>query len=156
MELYKLAISGDWAKAEVFLRRNPGAIRARVSFTLETPLHIAVGSDTSVSLVEKLVELSDVATLSIRDGLGFNPLHVAARTGNYLAAVILINKLPDLLYALSNNNVVPLHLAAEYGHRTTTELLMLHTRDDRRINPFAGHGGLLLLRYLITAGFLGK
>lgn len=141
--------------AEMILKQEPDAIRGRVNFAFETALHVAVGNGASKSFVEKLVERSDDSTLSIKDKSGYTPLHTAARMGNLGAAQILVRRLPPLLCIPSLSNKFPIHLAAEAAHRQALEFLIAHTRDDLRVNPFAGERGLLLVVLLIHAGFLG-
>lgn len=157
LPLYRAAIKGDWDTAEAILERDPDALTARVSFTLQTVLHVAIGTVKNTSFVAKLVDLmTDDRSLTVTDELGYTPLHAAARTGNFEAARILVARLPGLLCIESNHKWLPLHLAACGGHRKTLELLISHTRVDLPTNPFTGLSGLHLVEYLIDAGFLGE
>ncbi|KAH6832897.1 hypothetical protein C2S53_020722 [Perilla frutescens var. hirtella] len=154
LALYVAAVSGEWDAAKAILEQDPNAVKARLALTLQTVLHVAVSSGKSTSFVEKLVDfISDNSSLAITDGLGFNPLHLAALTGNLPAAKLLVHRLPDLLYVRSCYDKFPVQLAAEVAHRQTLEFLISKTRDDLHSNPFAGETGLMLLSRMIDADF---
>ncbi|KAH6799979.1 hypothetical protein C2S52_000443 [Perilla frutescens var. hirtella] len=156
LALYVAAVSGEWDAAKAILEQHPNAVKARLDFTSQTVLHVAVssGAGKSTSFVAKLVDfISDNSSLAITDGVGYNPLHLAALTGNLPAAKLLVHRLPDLLYVRSHNDKFPVQLAAEVAHRQTLEFLISKTRDDRHTNPFAGETGLLLLVFMIDADF---
>lgn len=154
LPLYRAAIRGDWDTAEAILERDPDALTARVSFTSETVLHVAIGTGKNTSFVAKLVDfMTDDHSLAVT---GDTPLHAAALTGNVEAARILLARLPELLNVENNDKWLPLHFAACGGHRQTLELLISHTRVDLPTNPFTGLSGLHLVEYLIDASFLGE
>ncbi|KAH6799977.1 hypothetical protein C2S52_000441 [Perilla frutescens var. hirtella] len=152
LALYVAAVSGEWDAAKAILEQDPNAVKAGLDFTLQTVLHVAVssGAGKSTSFVEKLVNFisADDSSLAITDSFGFNPLHVAAMTGNLPAAELLVQRLPELQYVRSHNGNFPVHLAAQVAHRQTLEVLIhLHT------NPFARDTGLRLLHFMIDADF---
>ncbi|KAH6782673.1 hypothetical protein C2S51_007966 [Perilla frutescens var. frutescens] len=158
LELYVAAVSGEWDAAKAILDQDPNAVKARLDFTSQTVLHVAVSSGKSTSFVKELVNsISDDSSLAITDSIfGFNPLHVAAMTGNLPAAKLLVQRLPELLYVRSHNGNFPVHLAAQVAHRQTLEFLIFaidQTRDDLHTNPFAGETGLMLLGFMIDADF---
>ncbi|KAL9153951.1 hypothetical protein ABFS82_10G082100 [Erythranthe guttata] len=153
LPLYIAALRGDWVTAKEILDQDPNAVQARVSFTSETALHIAVGTGKSIPFVEKLVDMMPDESLALTDELGFNALHVAARTGNTAAAKILIHRLEDLLYMKSNYGFFPAHEAAKSAQRDTLLLLISHTKDDFEPNPCAGANGVSLLNAIIDADF---
>ncbi|KAH6782671.1 hypothetical protein C2S51_007964 [Perilla frutescens var. frutescens] len=155
LALYVAAVSGEWDAAKAILEQDPNAVKARLAFTLQTVLHVAVSIGKSTSFVAKLVDfISDNSSLAITDALGFNPLHLAAMTGNLPAAKLLVRRLPDLLYVQSRRDNFPVHLAAQVAHRQTLEFLISETSDDRpHTNPFAGETGLMLLGFMIDADF---
>ncbi|KAL1551471.1 hypothetical protein AAHA92_19313 [Salvia divinorum] len=175
LALCRSAMRGEWDKTREFLNRDPGAVKVRMGFSNESALHVAVAAGKSEDFVANLLDLMDDdyslaltdvkgnkhplhfealkerhSSLALTDGLGYNPLHIAALTGNHRAAEMLLNKCPKLL-SLSNFNMkFPHHLAAEFGHRKVLDLLMSKTKDRA---PFAGDGGLLLLVLMIDADF---
>lgn len=154
--MYKAALSGDWDTAKAILEQEPGAAEARVAFTLETALHVAVSSGKSGSFVMRLVERMSDEALAIADGIGFTALHNAAFTGNLPAAKILAHRLPALLYQPCKIGRFPVHWAADAAHRQTLEFLISQTRDDQLANPFASRSGLLLLTFMIDADYFGQ
>ncbi|CAA0807152.1 Unknown protein [Striga hermonthica] len=153
LPLYRAALRGDWATAKAILDGDPDAARARVAFTLETSLHIAVGTGKAIPFVVKLVELMPDEHLALKDELGFNALHVAALAGNTEAARILVSRLPDLLYVQSNNGSFPIHKAAMSAHKETLRFLISQTKDDVNPSPYVGDKGVMLLNDVIDADF---
>ncbi|KAK6147604.1 hypothetical protein DH2020_018516 [Rehmannia glutinosa] len=153
LPLYRAALRGDWVTANEILDRDPNAAKARVAFTLETALHIAVGTGKAMRFVAKLVDMMSDELLALKDELGFNALHVAALTGNTAAAKILVGRLPDLLYVQSNNGYFPVHKAAISAHKETLQFLISQTKDDLEPTPYAGEKGVLLLNDVIDADF---
>ncbi|XP_047952686.1 uncharacterized protein LOC125198376 isoform X2 [Salvia hispanica] len=153
MALYRAAMKGEWDEAKEFLDEKPGAVKVRMGFQLETPLHVAVAAGKSESFVSNLLNLmSGNYSLAFTDGLGYNPLHIAAMTGNHHAAEILVTRHPMLLCLLSRNNNLPHHLAAEFGHRKIL-LLLISKTNTLSIDPFSGDGALRLLVLMIDAHF---
>ncbi|GER56944.1 ankyrin repeat-containing protein [Striga asiatica] len=153
LPLYRAALRGDWATAKAILDGDPDAARARVAFTLETSLHIAVGTGKAIPFVAKLVDLMPDEHLALKDELGFNALHVAALAGNTEAARILVSRLPDLLYVQSNTGSFPIHKAAMSAHKETLRFLISQTKDDVNPSPYFGDKGVMLLIDVIDADF---
>ncbi|KAL3838890.1 hypothetical protein ACJIZ3_023481 [Penstemon smallii] len=165
LELYRAAIMGNWDAASLILQQNGGAISARISSTLETTLHIAVGTRKSIKFVTKLVGLMSEDMLELQDVRGYNPLHIAAMTGNTKAARILVERNPRLLNVPSRNGRYPVHMAA-VGHKDTLEYLILAAVEYKdtlqylisetertNTNPYFGETGVMLLNTVIDADF---
>ncbi|KAL8551808.1 hypothetical protein ACS0TY_000747 [Phlomoides rotata] len=154
LALYKAALRGDWYTTKGILKQDPEAAEARVASTLETALHVAVGTGVALEFVANLVQAtSSDEVLALKDRLGRNALHTAALTGNMAAARVLVGRAPALLYVEDHKALFPIHLAARSGHRSTLEFLISQTEDNFKPNPFADASGVLLLCFVIDADF---
>ncbi|KAG5542375.1 hypothetical protein RHGRI_022042 [Rhododendron griersonianum] len=82
--LYKAAIEGDWEAADKFLKEEPNAVTARITFGSETPLIVAVKVKVAsrIRFTEKLVERMSPDDLALSDHKGRTALHRAAGAGN--------------------------------------------------------------------------
>lgn len=157
--MYTAAKSGAEDASTANLLEHQAYINDTLGITLETALHVAVATGRSVvaeNLVNRLIAPSTINNLGIKDHLGLTPLHVAALTGNFKAAQVLVDKLNDLLYVKDKNDLFPVHLAAKSGHRGTLYyLIRCNIALDGRLNPLTGEDGLRLLNFMIDSDFLG-
>ncbi|KAL2532687.1 Ankyrin repeat family protein [Abeliophyllum distichum] len=153
LPLYKAAIQGDWESASIFFDSNPDAITARITKILETVLHIAVGRSEAIHFVEKLVELMPVEALPLTSKFSETAVHYAAKYGNINAAKLLIARDPGLPHIWSDTNLLPLHLAALFGHKEMVSFLLTVTKDNIEPNPFADKPGITLLISIVYSGF---
>ncbi|PIN24771.1 hypothetical protein CDL12_02495 [Handroanthus impetiginosus] len=153
LPLYKAAIRGDWESASKFFVSNPDAVTARISKNLETVLHIAVGRSEAINFVEKLVELMPADAISLKSKFSETALHYAAKYGNTKAAKLLVAQDPGLPHFWSDTNMLPIHLAALFGHKEIILYLLTVTRDDEVPNPFADQPGITLLISIVHSGF---
>ncbi|GFP89174.1 ankyrin repeat ph and sec7 domain containing protein secg [Phtheirospermum japonicum] len=151
LPLYRATLMGDWDAAKRIIDNDPNAIKARIAFTLETSLHIAVGTGKSIHFVQNLVDIMPDDLIGVKDELGYNALHVAALTGNTEAAKILIGRRADLLCVPDNTGSFPVHLAALSAHRETLWCLISKTSDDCFPSPYLDQTGLKLLCIVIDA-----
>ncbi|KAL3634476.1 hypothetical protein CASFOL_021530 [Castilleja foliolosa] len=151
LPLYRATLMGKWYKAKRIIDRDSHAIQAKLAFTLETSLHIAVGTGKALDFVQNMVDMMSDDLLGVTDELGYTPLHVAALTGNTEAAKILIGRRPDLLCVRANSGDFPVHLAALSTHRKTLKYLISETKDDWLPSPYVDQTGLKLLCILIDA-----
>ncbi|KAK6152013.1 hypothetical protein DH2020_014648 [Rehmannia glutinosa] len=151
LPLYRATLMGEWEKAKQVIDQDPNAINARIAFTLETALHIAVGTGKAIHFVEKLVDLMPDDLLGVKDELGYTALHVGSLTRNTAAAKILVARRPDLLNVVSNVGEFPVHLAALSAHGETLWYLISEMKDDVFPSPFLGEIGLKLLCTVIDA-----
>ncbi|KZV14329.1 ankyrin repeat-containing protein-like [Dorcoceras hygrometricum] len=85
---------------------------------------------------------------------GNTALHVAALAGNKEAAKLLVNKNPDLLYDLNEDDMLPIHLAARNSHKPTLMYLISVCKKDVENSPFVGKLGALLLTIAIASEFI--
>ncbi|KAL8478343.1 hypothetical protein ACS0TY_030304 [Phlomoides rotata] len=150
LDLYKAALRGDWDTARGILEQDGEAAKARLLFTLETALHIAVGTGKAIHFVENLVQKLTVEELEVRDRHGRTALHTAAITGNTAAARILVDRHPPMLYMTGEAGWFPVHDAARSAHRDTLEFLLLRTTEPP---PYDEYKGAILLCMIIDADF---
>ncbi|XP_022894975.1 uncharacterized protein LOC111409210 isoform X1 [Olea europaea var. sylvestris] len=153
LPLYKAAIKGDWESASILFDSNPEAVTARITKNLETILHIAVGRSEAIHFVEKLVELMPDEALPLTSKFSENALHYAAKYGNTKAANILVTRDPGLSHIWNDTNLLPLHLAALFGHKEMVLFLLSVTKDNIQPNPFADKPGITLLMAIVHSGF---
>ncbi|KAI3443540.1 hypothetical protein Pfo_000205 [Paulownia fortunei] len=153
LPLYKAAIRGDWESASKFFDSNPDAVAARITKNLETVLHIAVGRSEAISFVEKLVELMPADAFPLKSKFSETALHYAAKYGNTKAAKLLVAQDPGLPHIWSDTNLLPLHLAALFGHKEMVLYLLTVTRDNEVPNPFTDQPGITLLISIVHSGF---
>ncbi|CAA0810962.1 Ankyrin repeat family protein [Striga hermonthica] len=147
----RATLMGEWAQAKQIIDRDPHATTARIAFTLETSLHIAVGTGKALHFVQNLVDIMPDDLLGVKDELGYTALHVASLTGNTAAAKILVDRRPDLLCVPDNTGSFPVHLAALSAHGETLWYLISETKDDWFPSPYLGETGLKLLCIVIDA-----
>ena len=86
-----------------------------------------------------------VWALELCDNKGYTALHTAAWVGNTAAAMVLVQKRPNLL-----------HIAAVNDCKDTLSYLLKVTKDDPASKPYHGQSGIWLLMYVITSQFYGK
>ncbi|KAE9444824.1 hypothetical protein C3L33_23278, partial [Rhododendron williamsianum] len=124
LPLYKAAIEGNWADADKFLGKKPDAVRALITFDLETALIVAVKVVKRNAFVKKLVEMMSLEDLAIGDCNGRTALHRAAGAGNIEVAELLVKKNSGLLNLKTTENNMPLYYAAARGNKEMIRWLM--------------------------------
>lgn len=160
-------LRGDWEAAERIFEQDKSALTATISETMDTALHVAVGSlgIECIHFVEKLVQLMPADALAAKNHDGYTPLHIAACVGNTQAAKILVDKHRPLLYRCSDFNdtrgggdirdeMLPIHLAARHARRDTLLYLLDVTGNDQ--GAFNGEYGATILKSLISSNFYGE
>ncbi|PSS15465.1 Serine/threonine-protein phosphatase 6 regulatory ankyrin repeat subunit B like, partial [Actinidia chinensis var. chinensis] len=151
--LVKAALAGDWDVARRFFDQDQSALTAPITPSLETALHIAVGTGKTLHFVKELVESMPVEALEARDHKDDTALHIAAWVGNTAAAVLLAEKHQPLLYMRGSRYRLPVHLAAVNGRKDTLSYLLRVTMDDPVAKPYSDESGIWLLMYVLTSGF---
>ena len=128
-------------KAEVaeLLIANNANIEAK-GYKQKTPLHLAseAGHDEVVKVL--IAKKADINALDEDDR---TPLHHAAKKGHVKvieAAIILLNKNPEVINVPDNQGYTPLHNAACKGHYNICELLLekganIETKDHYKRTP---------------------
>ncbi|CAL5328644.1 unnamed protein product [Camellia sinensis] len=156
----------DWDSAKRCFDEDESALTAKINNYKETALHIAIMSGRSIEFVEKLVDLMPPEALALRNYRGCTAINCAALYGNTKATVILVEKHPTSLYIHDNQNWLPLHYAANNGHKDTLLYLLSVTKEDDPVSktkevdpvskPFTYPSGALLLLYVVYFEFYGE
>ncbi|THF97468.1 hypothetical protein TEA_029196 [Camellia sinensis var. sinensis] len=135
LPLLKAALRGDWDSAKRFFDQHPDALTAYITDYKHTAL----------------------SALALRSSGGATALLIAALYGKTKAAVILVKKHPTSLYIRNNYNWLPLHCAANGGHKNTLLYLLSVTKEDDPVSkPFAYPSGALLLSQVVGSEFYGN
>lgn len=131
--IHGLAQSGDLIALQIKLQDDPSLINQRNSILLQTPLHVAAGSN-NVEIVKFLLEWkgAEKIELEAKNMYGETPLHMAAKNGCSESAHLLIIGGASL-EARTNNGMTPLHLAVWHallaGDRVTVGTLLEFSAD---------------------------
>ncbi|XP_024167407.1 uncharacterized protein LOC112173949 [Rosa chinensis] len=121
--LFNMAMKSQWEEVVQAYRENKLALRARITKSGDTALHIAV-SDGQEEHVEKLVKLVSKKELEIQNERGNTPLHFAAAQGNLRMCECIAKDHPSLVSILNKDKETPLFLAALHGKKDA--FLCLH------------------------------
>ncbi|GMP74009.1 hypothetical protein CsSME_00031549 [Camellia sinensis var. sinensis] len=155
--LLHAALRGDWDSAKRIFDQDEAAFTANITDYEETALHVSVSSARSIDFVKKLVDLMPAEALELPNVYGMTALHNAAGIGNTKAATILVDKHPASLYISDNLNWLPLHWAADCGHKETLLYLLSVTKEDHPVSmPFACSSGAQLLSRVVASEFYGQ
>ncbi|XP_063938405.1 ankyrin repeat-containing protein ITN1 isoform X1 [Daucus carota subsp. sativus] len=163
-QIYKAAIQDDWDSVSHIFETENWRLNAEISLYGETPLHIAVGTNSSHRFVEKLVKMivtsgNGVGMLrtTIKVGRPYNALHLAGKRGNCKDAKLLVDYDPEFPQTVVSDDggTTPLEMAAWKGHKETVHYLLSVTRDEVGLSgtsPFRGTPGANILTQAIATG----
>lgn len=166
-QIYKAAIQDDWDSVSHIFETENWRLNAEISLYGETPLHIAVGTNSSHRFVEKLVKMivtsgNGVGMLrtTIKVGRPYNALHLAGKRGNCKDAKLLVDYDPEFPQTVVSDDggTTPLEMAAWKGHKETVHYLLSVTRDEVGLSgtsPFRGTPGANILTQAIATGLYG-
>ncbi|XP_024640196.1 uncharacterized protein [Medicago truncatula] len=167
--LHMFIESGAWKDAKLFMTdsNNDMAIFSTSSMG-RTVLHVAVIAGRE-GIVKKLVKRGKYELMKMKDNRGYTALALAAElTGNTNIAKCMVEKKRgksslhgsepvidhDLLFLKTNDDEIPLLLAAAKGHKELTSYLYDSTKlDDKNDKSFDNR--VLLLTRCITAEIFG-
>ncbi|KAF7120375.1 hypothetical protein RHSIM_Rhsim13G0155000 [Rhododendron simsii] len=127
--LYQAALTGDWEKANEFIRVHPSSLTARITKGRETALHIAAGAKQA-NFVEELVKLMNARDLELKNKFDNTALCFAAASGNTRIAEVMVKKNSDLPSMRGSKGVTALHMAALLGHKDMVWFLYSVTKDE--------------------------
>ncbi|KAJ0702953.1 putative ankyrin repeat-containing domain, PGG domain, ankyrin repeat-containing domain superfamily [Helianthus annuus] len=159
LPIYKVAMSDDWDTVEHIFDIRPDKLDAKITCWWETPLHIAIGTNSSHVFVNKIIERiadTDVRKLRTTSWSGNTALHYAAKVGNTTDAKLLVAKDPDIAQIVNKDGHTALKLAAKYGRLETLWYLLEVTKDEPGedgTSPYTGVSGADLITLTLTAGF---
>lgn len=166
-QIYKAAIQDDWDSVSHIFEAENWRLNAEISLYGETPLYIAVGTNSSHRFVEELVkqiinrdDCVQMLRTAIKVGRPYNALHLAGKSGNCQDAKLLVSSDPGLPQTVvaDDGGTTALELAAWKGHKETVRYLMTVTKDVVGVtgtSPFRGTPGANILTQTIATGLYG-
>ncbi|XP_035845613.1 ankyrin repeat and sterile alpha motif domain-containing protein 1B-like [Helianthus annuus] len=152
--LYNAAINGDWEAANAILSQRLELVRFSITGNHETALHIAVSAQNT-KFVEELLKVMNEEDLELQNKSGNTALCSAAVAGNKKLAEILVNKNKKLLTIPGSEGMMPLYIAALFGHHDTVEYLYDNSENMTTENWTNENRGWVLLK-CIEADLFGK
>ncbi|XP_071709383.1 uncharacterized protein [Rutidosis leptorrhynchoides] len=161
LPIYKAAINDDWDSVAHIFDTYPDKLDEKITIRCETPLHIAIGTNTSHCFVKNIVNKivnTDVHKLRSKNCNGNTALHYAAKIGNTIDAKLLVSKDPGIAQVTNTEGHTALKLAAWYGRHDTLWYLLEVTKDEpgeNGLSPYSGVSGADLVTLSLTAGFCG-
>ncbi|PWA46296.1 actin family, Ankyrin repeat-containing domain protein [Artemisia annua] len=159
-QIYRAALHDNWDDVCGLFRERPELMTKPVNERLETPLMIAVGTNSSHEYIKQL--LNNVKTYHDHDkwcgvnNSGNNALHYAAKVGNMIDAIHMVRCLPGTMTIVKNiHGDTPLLLAAKLGRKDMIDEVFKKytiTLDDETVNLIipAIQAGLLDLALVIV------
>ena len=129
VKLYNALQIGNWNAAKEFLKDHPQAIRAKITVTEKTAVHVAAEAG-HVDVVEELVKQMSEESLEIKDSDGFTALARAAYIGNYRVAQIILENNENLIRIPTNEGNIPVVLALLNGLLKLGRYLYLYTPQE--------------------------
>ena len=95
--IHKAALNDDWESVAQIFENEPKLMTKPINYLGETPLMIAVGTNTShrfvKQLVDRIISIGVADQLFLTSSSGDNPLHRAAKIGNTIDARILVEQI---------------------------------------------------------------
>ncbi|KAI3854835.1 hypothetical protein MKX03_004228 [Papaver bracteatum] len=161
LPLYKAALEGNWEKAKDFFDNvDKKAVAARITFSLETALHVAAGAG-HLMFMKNLMKLLKPKQLEIKNKDGETALQNAVIAGNFEAVKAMVQKNPKLTLIPDNYGWIPLVNASKYASvkeqkKEMIDYLYSVTREndvDKRPSAFSGNLGAQVICSIIGAGF---
>ncbi|XP_059436339.1 uncharacterized protein LOC132169299 [Corylus avellana] len=133
--LLRVALKGDWAAANPFLKNKSDCLRARITKEEATTLHIAAtaGHTAFVEELLKLMELIQPEDMELKTNYGFTVLHSAAQSGNVRIAMQLVKINNELLLKTCDMANAPLIVATYLGHTSMVSYLFSETPLEKLI-----------------------
>ena len=145
---------GNWNDIDRILQSKQEAVRAQITPTGLTPLHIAVLYGY-VHVVEKLVAKLNPEDLEQREiSSGYRPLDMAASDGITEIARCMLSKNKRLAGIIDTSDFLPVVTASNRGKKEMTRFLYSQTPPEM-LSP-QGKNGATLLSCCIASQILGN
>ena len=130
LQIYKAALRNKWGDVSELFDTTPGLKFKPVNERLETPLMIAVGTNSSHEFVKQLLNNVHHQFFGHDDewcGMnihGNNALHYAAKVGNIIDAELMLLCLPGMMQIVKNiDGDTPYLLAAKLGRKDMIDII---------------------------------
>ncbi|XP_057985756.1 uncharacterized protein LOC110652274 isoform X2 [Hevea brasiliensis] len=152
--LYKAILKGDLEPVKSICSGDPLALEARITENLDTALHIAVGTGMANHIVMYLINRMSRLQLGLQNSNGDTVLSIAAIVGNTRAAIMIVNKQPNLPQIGNRDGGVPLLEAARHGQKEMISYLLEVNGDYLQAAEYsADKPGVFFMNLLVLAGF---
>lgn len=145
---------GDWVTTKAFLDHDPDAVRASISPTNETALHVAILAGHA-HIVKELVKLMTPKDLELRSGLGETALTTAAISGVTKMAKAIVEQYPSAVCVGNEHGQIPVIVASFYDQKDMVRYLYSVTPIEE-LSPEKGTNGATLLNFLVSANIYGE
>ena len=159
IELAK-SLASSWEEVVKIYEREQRAHKIKISQSGNTALHIAVSceqEDTVEQLVKSIAKnghLRDV--LSIENGDGNNPLHLAASLGSVSMCKCITDECKELLGRRNREGDTPLLRAVRYGKKEAFLWLYGMCEGNTATGYCKNDDGKNVLHLAIEGGHMGK
>ncbi|XP_034684485.1 uncharacterized protein LOC117913589 isoform X3 [Vitis riparia] len=147
--LFEAVDNGDWRTTKAFLDYDHNAVRALISPTKETALHVAILAG-HVHIVKELVKLMTPKDLELISGLGETALTTAAISGITEMAETIVNKHAGAVSVGNEHGQIPVIVASFYDQKKMVRYLYGRT-PIQELSPEKGTNGATLLNFLVSA-----
>ena len=156
MPLYQ-AIIRDQQAARNFFPDINNFRTTIISSHLETVLHVTVLKGKSNNLVNKSVDIMRREVLHPKDSKGKIALHYNAFVGNTTTPA-LVNRNPNLLDILSDDNRLSVHTTTMNCHKKTLHCFIAEPETNFRHDPFKyeSQQGVIFLNEIIASTYVGQ
>ena len=152
--LFEAVDNGDWRTTKAFLDYDHNAVRALISPTKETALHVAILAG-HVHIVKELVKLMTQKDLELISGLGETALTTAAISGITEMAETIVNKHAGAVSVGNEHGQIPVIVASFYDQKKMVRYLYGRT-PIQELSPEKGTNGATLLNFLVSANIYGE
>ncbi|KAM3742102.1 hypothetical protein ACB098_07G045500 [Castanea mollissima] len=126
-DLCRAALNGDWKTTKHYIVKDRSLLHARLTKSWDTVIHIAVHSK-HIPFVKELVDYLTVDELAIENRNKDTGLSIAAVSGIFEVAELMVNKNSKLTMLRGTRELIPFGMAAEAGHKKMAEFLYLNTQ----------------------------
>ena len=154
--LCKMIQENDWKGVEDFVGDHPEALTAEISYTMTIFHHIIkfIRHDVegAACLIDKLASKVDPRILEQKSHPGMTVLSLCAILGNTSVSKVLVKYCRNLPNVRSNDNWLPVHNAAVYGHKDTVKYLVQVTAEENLL----GSDGAALISCLVRSKLYGQ
>ncbi|CAI9272255.1 unnamed protein product [Lactuca saligna] len=132
--LYEASIKGDWKAAKEIFDETPALVRYSITENGETALHVAASAERTNEVeefVEHLVNYMQKKDLELQDKSSNTALCVVAASGKINMVKIMVQKNRDLMSIRGWQNMMPLYMAALFGHHEVVKYLYQESNNLR-------------------------
>ncbi|EXB44303.1 hypothetical protein L484_012223 [Morus notabilis] len=148
-QLFHDVRQGNWENAKTYLDQHPDAVRARIDFSGNTLLHVAVSAG-HLHIVKELVKLLTEEGLLIQRKDGLTVLAAAIKMGTISIVKCLIRKNKRLVSVARENWALPVIDAVCYNYYEMAYYIYTKTPEEDLIQPDNGKIGSSLISDCIS------